>query len=196
MTARPKRTRPRKSDRLTSPDNTNQIECAMDHAVAVFDREAVAMDAKWGTDRLSDLVSPDTAAKWGTTLANLNTALQGDSVEDVVACVESARRGLVFMDAEATRLGHKPATGDFWEYAIGPFRFGILRDGAEWRTAKAKRPDLAFFTMQEVGTALQRFMECDSFEKVKEQFPNAKVVELTPKEKTPLERQLNDEIPF
>ena len=43
-----------------------------DYALAPFDRRFREMDKKWGCDKLPELVSAETAAKWGSTMEKLN----------------------------------------------------------------------------------------------------------------------------
>jgi len=153
----PQRKRPqrqKKADRLTSRGAArSEIECDMAHAP--FDREVRAMDLKWGVDRLVDLMTPEVAKIWGTTMANLNAALDGGDPVQVVECIHSALRGLAYMDAEATKAGHQPASPEVWEAEVDGFKFAILRDSATWPALKQQRPDLRYFTVREIGVALR-----------------------------------------
>lgn len=154
MTA-PQRTRRRghAADRLLNPTLT-AAEIACDYALAPFDRASRDMGAKWGIDRLPELVSPQTAARWGQALAGLNQAIDAADPAQVQAWAEVCQRGLAAMDAEAAQH-HQPANPQIWEYEYAGFRFGIFHDGAEWQAAKRKRPDLLLYSMQEVAAALQ-----------------------------------------
>lgn len=199
MAYNPKRTRrKKKGDRLISPDATkNQVAC--DHAVAPFDRLALEMEKKWGIDRLPELVSPATAEKYGVTMANLNAAISRNVPSDVVACVESAIRGLRYLDEEATRNGAQRASGAAYEYELAPedgeepFRFAVIEDSREWQSLKAQRPDLQIFTMQEVAIALKAKLNSPLVEAVKEVFPRAEVTAIREK---PNYRKGGDAIPF
>lgn len=199
MTKRPRRRE--LSDRLLAPDATqNEIRC--DVAVAPFDRAAVEMDRKWGTDRLPELVSTDTAAKWGRTMARLNQALQDGDPDETARIAKSAVRGLAAMDAEASVADHEPC--NLWEYDLDGFRFAIIEDNRRWQEVKAKRPDLVLFTMREAGLALQALHEHGNrfLAKTKEHFPGAETVKVTAKTKPrePLPKDFfergGDPIPF
>ena len=175
--------RKRKGDRLLSSDaQKNEIAC--DHAVAPFDRLATQMEHKWGIDRLPELVSPETATRYGHAIADLNAALASSDPDAVIACANNCIKGMGVMDAEAAARGHQPATGEFWEYEITapdetkPFNFAILRDGVEWMTAKDARPDLRFFTLREVAIALHHYCSNYPIEAVKAAFPEAQITRI------------------
>jgi hypothetical protein len=77
----------RKGDFIIAPGATKeQIQCDM--SVVAFDRTAREMDAKWGIDRLVDLVSPDVAIKYGEALSRMNEALSDSS--DAALCQQRA----------------------------------------------------------------------------------------------------------
>lgn len=154
MTApqRPRR-RGHAADRLLNPSLT-QAEIACDYALAPFDRASRATDAKWGVDRLPELVSTETAEKWGRTLASLNDAITASDPELVKAWAEVGIRGFAVMEAEAEKRGSVPADPAIWEYEFDGLKFGIFKDGANWQSAKRKRPDLVLYSMQEVAAAL------------------------------------------
>lgn len=193
----PKRPRRRnKGDRLLSPDaHAQQVAC--DYAVAPMDRLAITMDRKWGIDRLPEIVSSETAQRYGVAMAFLNEALKEDDPDKTRAAAENCVKGLHAMDAEATQRGHTAASGAFWEAEVDGFKFGVLRDAHEWKTAEAQRPDLPLFTLREVGIALKALNSADLLTKAKAMFPEAEVTEVRDKtQRTPLARKLQDEIPF
>jgi hypothetical protein len=175
MMEKPKRPRrQKKGDRLLNPDaSAKQIEC--DFGVAPLDRLAIEMDRRWGIDRLPELVSPETAKKYGFSIGKLNEALRVDDPEQATAWAGVCIRGLHAMDAEATQLGHQPATGDFWEAEVDGFKFGVLRDPHEWKTAQDARPDLTFYTLREVGLALRALGDMDFNAKAKALFPGSEI---------------------
>ena len=199
MNAQNKRPRrERKGDRILNPDATKaQIEC--DYGIAPMDRLAEEMNVKWGIDRLPELVTPEMATRYGAAIAHLNDCIREQDPAKCAAAANNCIRGLHAMDAEATELGHQPASGDFWEYELEgengqpPFRFGILKDDAGWKTAKSKRPDLEFYTMREAAIALRTKIKTAPIEAIKDAFPGASVVEHRPP--TPTEKFLDDAIP-
>lgn len=195
MTAQAKRPRrERKGDRLLNPD-ARRAEIQCDYGVAPLDRVAEEYDSKWGIDRLPELVSTETAEKYGFSIGKLNEALAATDPEQTKAWAAVCIRGLHAMDAEATKLGRKPASGKYLEFELEdenggePFRCGILFDGAEWQTAQDQRPDLKFFTLREAAIALRTKIKTGPIEAIKGAFPGASVVAYRPKV------ELDDEIP-
>jgi len=182
----PRRNRPKKGDPLTSPSSSRH-DIACDHALSPFNKLALEMEMMWGIDRLPELVSPDTASRYGYAIADLNAAYAGQDTAAVVACSNNCIKGMGIMDAEARAAGAQPATGEFWEYEIEgdmgkePFRFAVMRDDQEWQTAHAKRPDLRMFTMREVANALQQYCNVFAIGECKDAFPGAQITKITPK---------------
>lgn len=171
MSTRPHRMK--KQDRLIYA-TTSKDELACDMAVAPFDRAVREMDERWGVDRLPELVSPETAARYGTALAMLNEAIATEDPAKAQRVVASCLRGMQAMDAEATANGAQPASVDVWEIEYNGHRIGIMKDGRNWPTIKKARPDLALYTMQEVAVALSA-LEIGVVSKIKELVPGAEI---------------------
>ena len=187
---RPKRTR--KADTLLSPDARNE-ERRCDYAVAPFDRAAREMDDTWGIDRLPELVSTDTAARYGKLMADLNDAVRAADPDTVAKLATIAIRALDKMDEEAKTAGHTPDP-DFWEMEMDGFKFAIMRDMRQWPEMKKRYPDLVIYSEREVAIAMKAFGETGIIEATKKAFPGAEVVKATPMKITNTE--LEDEIPF
>ncbi len=170
----------------------SEAEIRCDLATAPFDRAARAMEEKWGVDRLPGLVSPSMADRWGAAMANLNAALDAKDAALVVKRVEACLRGFAAMDAEAVAAGHKPLPPDAWEIEVDGVTCAVLRDGNQWPAYAALRPGVRAYSLREVGLALAAYGQ--TVAAVKDAFPGAEVKAVKPK--TPLERELNDCIPF
>lgn len=201
--------RKKKADRLLNPGSTtDQIKC--DYALAPLDRLATEYELLWGIDRLPELVSVETAARYGAAMAHLNECIASDDPVLVAAAAENCIKGLRFMDAEARANGSEPATGEFWEYRLEAdeyapeFKLAIMRDGMEWQTAKAKRPELEFYTMREVAIALRFYAQNKLVMATKDTFPGAEIVKISnprkivkiSKPKNQIDWSHGDEIPF
>ncbi len=185
MTKRPHRQK--LGDRLITPDASGQ-EVACDHAVAPFDRLARQMEATWGIDRLPELVSPETAAKYGSAIAKLNAAL-GESDPDAVAvragvCI----RGLQAMDREARSAGQQPMPEGFWMHEHEGRTFIVSRNVGDWPLIQEMHPGVPIYSMHEVAVALGKLSE--TVVAIKEQFPQSQIKEIRNKE------ELDDAIPF
>jgi len=183
--------RQKKGDRLL--DRTaHQTEVECDKAVAVMDRLAIQMDEKWGVDRLPELVSVETAQKYGSALAKLNAALEGGDPAEVAKRAQVCMRGLKVMNDEAEAAAQPQATADYLEYELDGFRFGILKDADHWPACRKARPDLRFYSMREVALALQeRGLNSSTVSKAKDLFPGAQVTRIGGQA-----AELEDAIPF
>lgn len=182
-------TRQRKEDRLVNPGATAaQIKCDM--CLGPFDTAVRAMDKKWGVDRLPEIVSTESSAKWGKAMAGLNDAILSDDADKVKFWVEVCLRGLKAMDEEAVNSGQPISDPAIWEYEYEGTVYGIIEDGRHWPAAYAKRPKLVIFTMREVAIALHAHRN-GLVEAVKMAFPGAAISGITDRG-----QNLDDEIDF
>ena len=171
MAQRP--TRQKKDDRILHKGATaNEIKA--DLSLAPFDKAVREMDKKWGVDRLPELVSVESAAKWGKAVAGLNGAIDAQDPDKVKFWVEVCLRGLAAMDAEAVALGRPVSDPMIWEHEYEGTVYGIIEDGREWPAAYAKRPGIAIHTMREVAVALHAHRN-GLVDAIKLSFPGAEV---------------------
>jgi hypothetical protein len=193
MTKQPRPRHQKKGDRLLDrAAQQTEVEC--DKAVAVMDRLAIQMDEKWGVDRLPELVSVETAQRYGSALTKLNAALEGGDPAEVAKRAQVCMRGLKVMNDEAEAAGQPQASAAYWEYELDGFKFGILKDDAHWMICRDARPDLRFFTMREIGVALKALrIDNPIFAEVKRHFPQAQIDSIAERAAPP---QLDDPIPF
>jgi hypothetical protein len=176
--------RQNKADRLTH-SGAKPEEVACDFALGPFDTAARDTERKWGINRLEGLVSPETAARYGSALGKLNAALDAMDPADTAARAAVCIRGMAAMDAEATAAGHQVQ-----EIEIGGQICAVLWDGNQWPVYAALRPGVRTYTPQEVANALAAYGE--TVAAVKDAFPGAQVTAV----RSPLEAELNDIIPF
>jgi len=137
------------------------------------------MENKWGLDRLPELVSPDTAARYGRLMADLMDALNDADPARVRDLATIGIRALNAMDAEARAAGHTPDP-EIWEIEHDGFRFAIIRDNRQWPELKRQRPDLVFYTETEVALALKQFGETGVIASIKDAFPGAEIKSVDP----------------
>ena len=184
--------RQKKSDRILHSGQT-QNQIMTDYAVAPFDRKAEEMDEKWGIDRLVELVSAETAAKYGSAMAKFNDAIDAGDPSVTAARAQVCIRGMDAMDAEAAAAGAQRASMDVWEVEVAGELYGVMRDARSWQAIKAQRPEMTLVSLREVALALKywRGSIAGEFERsVKQSFGDgAEVVAIT-------NRNLEDEIPF
>lgn len=176
MANRPRRTK--KSDRLLACDATNQ-ERQCDYGIAPFDRRATEMENKWGIDRLPELVSPDTAARYGRLMADLMDALNAADPEKVRQLATIGIRALNAMDAEATAAGHTTEAA-IWEIEHEGFRFVILEDERQWPELQRQNKERVYFTKTEVALAMKAYSENPMLAAIKGAFPEAEIKSTDP----------------
>lgn len=164
---------------------TTAEEVRCDMCLAPFDKACTKMDLRWGVNVLPELVSVESASKWGKALAGLNGAMDAHDHDKVKFWVEVCLRGLTAMDAEATAAGHQPADPMIWEYELDGVIYGIIEDGRQWPAAYRKRKGIVICTMREVAIALAAHQNA-LVRQVKDSFNGAEV--------TAIRKPVNDSI--
>lgn len=188
--------RKRKSDRLIVPGaSATQIRC--DFILAPFDEASRIMDRKWGVNRLPELVSVETAEKFGMAMSHLNEMIDLEDTDKLTVAVKNAIKGMAVMDKEAEDAGKPQARSEVLEYDLEGFRFGILPDAAQWPSAQAERPDLRLFTLREIAVALKA-MKTDFhlIDTIKQQFAPAEITAIRDKLPKSFYDAGGDEIPW
>jgi hypothetical protein len=210
----------RRPDIFTDPEaHTDSTRDAIHHALLPLDRTASEMEMKWGCERLPSLVSPATAALFGSAKAKLDAAIQVDDPQEVVRRAAVMIKGWSKMDAEATEMGHEALSPDIWCHTTSTgFKVAVARSNAdaiksirtdktatqksirtnEAATQKSIRTNdrlegVAVYSLDEIG----RILEAESYrllDTVKKTFPEAKVTK-TRKKKAPAPL-FDDGVPF
>jgi|TARA_R110000744_G_scaffold369561_1_gene479812 hypothetical protein len=167
------------------------------HAIKGLDEMAVSMEMKWGCERLPALVSPETAAKFGSAKAKLDMALNENDPEAVRRRAAVMLKGWRVMDVEAAERGHKALSPKIWPHTTQEgFKYAVARSSADAIKAIRTLPELegvAVYSIEEIGLLL----EADSMALVneaKEHFPGAAVSRV--KKKTRPAQLFDDEVPF
>ena len=192
MSQKPKRPiRKKKSDRLISSQCTKE-EAMVDMAVGPFDRAVIEMDRKWGVDVLPELVSPETAAKFGSAFQKLNEAIDKTDPQETATRAAVCIRGLQAMDREATERGAQPASDEVWHIEADGKTFGLMRDARAWQAVQDRHPNLTLITEREMVHALEMYRNSvahKALELAKEHFPSAELTKVKTK-------SYEDDIPF
>ena len=184
MTYRTSIKRRRQGDRLLTPDGP-PVLAACDYAVAPFDRAALDADQTWGQDRLPELVSPETAARYGAALGKLNAAIRSNDEAEVIARVNVCIRGLAAMDKEARERGHKPLSPTYWQGVINGRRVAIVREPGDWPVVARELPGASIYTLDEALRALETLI------------PPVDITQpVPPPRRTAVAEDINDDIPF
>ena len=164
-------------------------------AIGPFDRVALEMDRRWGVDRLSELVSPNMAQKFGAALAFLNECIDANDPTAVASAAANCIKGMNAMDAEALALGRVPVPADVWIVEMDGRKFGIIREAGDWATLQADHPGMTLFSAREAAIALLAYRAAvPALEAVQAHFPAAKISAIRPL--TKLEEEIGDHIPF
>lgn len=148
----PRPKRQGRGDRLLDPHATTQ-ELACDYALGPFDRLIRETDVRWGIDRLPELVSPETARRWGVAVGALNDAIDAGDPKVVAEKVDVCLRGLRAMEAEAEKVNAPKASAVVVQYE----GIGILLDDAFWHQAKEDHPKLRLYSLRQVAIALGKY---------------------------------------
>jgi hypothetical protein len=175
-TSRP--TRQKKEDRLIH-HKASQAQVSCDLALGRLDTAARKMNAKWGIDRLPEIVSAQTTEKWAKAMAELNDAADSNDPERTAKWVEISIRGLAAMDAEAEANNMPQSDPQIWEYEYDGKIYGIIADGRDWPAAYAKRPDMVIYNMREVAIALHAHASNHIVDAVKAAFNGAEIKRMT-----------------
>lgn len=178
-------TRPRRKTNRLIDQSATPVERQTGYAIAPFDKAVWDMGKRWGIDRLPELVSTETAARYGKLMADFNQAIDDANPEEASRLAAIGIRALAKMDAEAEARGHEPC--NLWEYDLDGFHFAIIEDNRRWQEVKAQRPDLVIFTMREAALALQMFHDTAGgmVGQAKAAFPGAEAVKVTPRKDPP-----------
>ncbi|WP_448953054.1 hypothetical protein [Labrys neptuniae] len=156
------------------------------------------MEARWGIGVLERLVSPDTAAKFGSARKKLNDAVVTDDWQEVAKRASVMIRGWQALESEAMAAGHVPNDiSALWAIeSDNGKKYVFVQHERDMPAAIKKFPDHNCWAMSEVVRILaQHSMEAAAASRVKDVFPGATVVELRPP-KSPLSAIIDDEIPF
>jgi len=154
----------RRPDRLTNPDAVGSIrDEAIYAACRSTDTVAVAMEQKWGFDRLPTLVEADLAAKFGRAKAQLDAAIDDGDAEMVAQKAKAMARGWRALDAAADAAGADVVV----DVALGWLRrhpetgvgYVITKDNATAGALRANGVGGRIYTMAEVCRIIEALEE-------------------------------------
>jgi hypothetical protein len=183
----------RRPDQFSNPkDYGDPIADGIHHAIKPLDKIATDMELKWGCDRLPSLVSPATAAKFGSAKAKLDDAIMSNNLEYVTKRVTVMMKGYKALDKEAMRAGNVEFHPTAWNHTTEKgFKFCIAQGNADAIKAIQTHPHMegvSVYSLDEIG----RLLESDSMtlvNSVKETFPDSEVTKIK-KPKADLDQDL------
>ena len=166
----------------------------VDGALKPLDALATEMETRWGIDRLQELVSPETSAKFEAAKQKLNADILAHNVAGVIERASILMRGWKALEKEAMDRGHKPALPDIWIASVQAdngkeaVNYAIAKDNS---AASLSQTDFPVYTLEEVARIIRDFNWglMKHVDEVKKHFPAAKVIDIR-------EPVKEDELPF
>lgn len=184
------------------PRNDTSLEAAL----KVRDRTVVEYDARWGTDVLQTLVSPETAARFAKVRNRLDAAIEAhnkavdaneaqEAADTAITTMAVEMRGLKAMEEEAITAGRKPLQLDrAWAFQLHDGTQAVLVQTDEDARA-ARRHDRfkgwAIYSIREIGIILSERSLLGVLD-AKKAFPEATVEAIKPA----VNWKRGDEVPF
>jgi len=156
------------------------VELQINRHIVDMDEVATSYEAKWGIGRLPKLVSPEMEVKWTRQLGKVNKAIIDGDAFGIGEQADGFKRGWVAMDAEATRLGHKPYAPDMWEIELkSGFKMRVVKNNMDAMASTSQentQEGFVTFTLAEVARMIEaRYMGVYDVKRV---LPGAKVTEI------------------
>ena len=156
-----------------------------------LDQVAIAMERKWGVDRLRLIVSDSLRAKFDEQKDRLDAAIQSGEERYVAAQVEGMKRAWSALDRAAHDAGEQAAR----TRSLG-MRAALDRRGRVARANRGRgpprRPRVRVFTTAEVAILIDALG--DGVLDIKHKFPGATVTGV--RRKAPVDWERGDDIPF
>ncbi len=166
---------------------------SIDGALKPLDAEARRLEQAFGVDRLQELVSPATSAKFQSAKAKLDVALEDNDVELVIRRAAVLKAGWLAMEKEALTAGHKPFPPEIW-HAHAPsedgkpeMEFVIARDNGQATLAQTTLP---VYTVEEIARIVRAWRSAFDAHTLKQHWPEAEIVRIDGDD------LFDDEIPF
>jgi hypothetical protein len=156
-----------------------------------LDQVALAMERKWGLDRLRFLVSDFLRAKFDEQKDRLDAALQSGEERFVAAQVEGMRRAWQALDRAAHEAGASPLAPQVWECVL-PSTGEITSLVRSAEEAHHVAREGRVFTVAEIALLIEALG--DGVLTIKKKFPGAAVTGI--RHKPPPDWERGDEIPF
>jgi hypothetical protein len=156
-----------------------------------LDQVAIAMERKWGVDRLRLLVSDYLRAKFDEQKDRLDAAIQSGEERYVAAQVEGMKRAWAALDRAAHDGGEQPLAPEVWECVLPSTGevVSLVRTPVE---AHHVARECRVFTAAEVAILIDALG--DGVLDIKHKFPGAAVTGI--RRKAPVDWERGDEIPF
>lgn len=173
------------------------VPTPVEAARLIHDKAVLLMDAKWGTDVLPTLVSPEMGAKFARWCCRRDDAIEAGDDDAAITAFENIVRGLKAMDEAALAAGREPLQeGQAWPTRAEDGRPYVFLQSAEDARVAARQGRWKGYSIWSLPEVI-RVLEDKSFEavlKAKQMWPEARVegVQVKP----PVDWRQGDEVPF
>lgn len=136
------------------------------------DLTAAEMEAKWGTDRLRLLVSPELREKFDRQRYLLNQAVWHGELEGVRREAQRMVAAYLALDKAATQAGKAKLSPLVWEVAVDGRVAALVQDAEHAHAVLAEGRHVEVYTLEEIGRLLTAM---PSVAKTKITWPGAEV---------------------
>lgn len=158
------------------------------------DHLAVAMDRKWGVDRLRLLVSAELRAKFDRQRAKFNHAVWHGDLPDLEREAARAQTAYRALDRAAVEAGAELLAPVVWEVPLpNGTVVALVRDPHEAAAVTVDGRKVEVFTLDEVARLIEGF---PALVKAKQVFPGATVTVVREPVDPLTNMEFDDEIPF
>lgn len=184
-------TAPAPSDGYTdrSPADIDAIGAAL----VGLDRDAHALECRWGVGRLVVLADDLLRERFTRQRRKLDDAIQSTApAAAVLPQVEATRRGWQALEAAALAAGHAPAPPVVWEVLLSNGTVAaIVHDRADASIVAADGRHVAVYTLSEIGKLIEKFPQLVTAKRL---FPGATVSAI--RTRSPIDWDAGDEVPW
>ncbi len=180
-------------DKMLQRDGDSVNSRKVRSALVELDKVVSDYEARWGIDRLPELVDDNLRGRFEEQLDRLNRAITQDVGSEVKTEAEIMARAYAALEKAALSAGHKELTGEFWEAAMPDGKvLAITRTFDEQHKVSRENRDMVVYCIEEVANILANWEGHKAVTMAKHVFPGAEVVNVTEKQ----DEVFNDELPF
>lgn len=168
--------RPSADPTTRSPADTDAIAAA----IVGLDRDARALETRWGVGRLLVLADDLLRERFRRQARRLDELVAGDApAREVLAHIEATRRGWQALERAALAAGHAPQPPEVWDVVLPDGTVAALvRDAADASLVVASGRAVSVYTLAEIAVLLARYPQIIA---AKQHFPGATVTAIRPR---------------
>ena len=170
-------------DKMISRDPNSLNSQKVRSAIIELDKIVSDMEARWGIDRLPELIDEQLRERFNLQLDRLNKAIDMDVGVEVKTEAEAMARAYQHIEKVAIANGHKELTGEFWQAPMPDGRVVAITQNFEEQNKVSKQyPDMLVYSVQEVANILANWKDHEVAVMTKHLFPGAEVTAVREKE--------------